>query len=102
MTENESKGLENDPVFLGLTRPTMIMGVHYLFFVVNFMINIILFIITNSFVSVFVTFPVVHLAAYMVCLKEPRALELILLRYSKFSKCKNRMYHHFTNSYDPN
>lgn len=95
-----SGNLQVDPVFLGLTRPTMILGVNYLFFVLNAMINLIVFINTRSFAGPLLVAPAVHLVAYLICLTEPRALELLITRYSLCSKCRNRVYHKFTNSYD--
>lgn len=95
-------GLQSDQLFLGLTRPAMVMGVHYLIFMLNFMINVLLFVNIqhNKFVTIAVCFTTVHACAYLVCLKEPRAIELLMTRYGKCSRCKNRLFHKYTNSYD--
>lgn len=92
--------LQADPLFLGLARPAMIMGVNYLFVVLNFGISMISFINTSSFLVLVVLLPGVHMIAYMICLKEPRALELLMLRARWGLKCLNRRYHGHTNSYD--
>ncbi|PIR32614.1 MAG: type IV secretion system protein VirB3 [Alphaproteobacteria bacterium CG11_big_fil_rev_8_21_14_0_20_44_7] len=95
--------LQADPLFLGLTRPAQIAGVHYLLFLVNFMGNILLFInhvFENRMLAVVVGFGSVHIIFYLICLKEPRMIELFLKRYGKCMKCRNRFFHKGTNSYD--
>jgi type IV secretion system protein VirB3 len=93
--------LQSDPLFQGLTRPTMIMGVSYMYFVINAIISMITFINTQDFKILLMVAPVVHLFGFLVCLKEPRAIELFFIKMSKGYKCMNRGYHGFTNSYDP-
>ncbi|MFN7613495.1 MAG: VirB3 family type IV secretion system protein, partial [Alphaproteobacteria bacterium] len=91
--------LKADPLFQGLARPPMIAGVSYLYFVLNAMFTMILFINTNDFKSFFVGL-IVHGFGYLLCMKEPRAVELWMLRLSKGFLTWNRGYHHHTNSYD--
>jgi type IV secretion system protein VirB3 len=101
----EKGGIQSDQLFLGLTRPAMVMGVHYLIFMINFMVCILIFINSSSSNKLWQTpviFIIIHMMAYLVCLKEPRAIELLFTRYGKFSKCRNRVYHKHTNSYDLN
>lgn len=92
--------LNADPLFLGLARPAMIMGVNYLFVVLNFAVSLITFINTTNFIVLLVLLPGIHLIAYIICLKEPRALELFMLKARWGLKCLNRRYHGHTNSYD--
>ena len=89
-----------DPLFLGLTRPPMIMGVSYTFAAINGLVSILAFIITSSFFYLLVMLPTIHMIFWFLCLKEPRAMELFLIRNSKCTICRNRMYHGGTNSYD--
>ena len=93
--------LQSDPLFQGLTRPTMILGVSYMYFVINAVVSLITFINMQSFAIVVPTALTVHLIGYLVCLKEPRAIELFMVRMKKGLKCVNRNYHGHTNSYDP-
>lgn len=93
--------LQHDPLFQGLTRPTMIMGVSYMYFVINGAVSLITFINTQSFMILFLVAPVVHLIGFLICLKEPRAIELLVMKASKGLKCVNRGYHKGNNSYDP-
>ena len=97
----ESSGrLQADPLFQALARPPMIMGVSYMFFVLNGLLNMIIFIQTQNFIMLLFVAPIFHGVGYMLCLKEPRAIELILLRMSKGTRCINRIFHSNTNSYD--
>ena len=92
--------LESDPLFLGLTRPPMLLGVSYTFAGINLLLCLMTFVITNNFIYLLVFLPIVHGVAWLICLKEPRALELFIARSSKCSICKNRYYFGGVNSYD--
>ena len=91
--------LKADPLFQGLARPPMIAGVSYMYFVLNAMITMVLFINTHDFAS-FLYGILIHGFGYLLCMKEPRAVELWMLRLSKGFLTWNRGYHHHTNSYD--
>lgn len=93
--------LQSDPLFQGLTRPTMILGVSYMYFVVNAIISMITFINLQSFKIILIVAPTMHLLGYLICLKEPRAIELFILKINKGFRCLNRGFHGYTNSYDP-
>ena len=92
--------LQSDPLFQGLTRPTMVFGVSYMFFVANALISMLVFINTQKFLIVILVAGSVHLAAFLICAKEPRAIEMFLVKAKKGFKCMNRPYHGHTNSYD--
>jgi type IV secretion system protein VirB3 len=91
--------LTADPLFQGLTRPPMVAGVSYMFFVLNAMICMVMYINTASFL-VFPLAIIIHGFGYLLCMKEPRAIELWLLRMKYGFRSWNRAYHSFTNSYD--
>ncbi|MDX2074550.1 MAG: VirB3 family type IV secretion system protein [Alphaproteobacteria bacterium] len=93
--------LQSDPLFQGLTRPTMILGVSYMYFVINAIVSMITFINLQSFKIILIVTPTVHLVGYLICLKEPRAIELFILKVNKGFRCLNRGFHGYTNSYDP-
>ncbi len=97
---SESGRLQADPLFQGLARPPMVMGVSYMYFVLNGLTCLITFINTNNFIALFVLAPIVHLIGYLLCMKEPLAIELIMLRGSKGMSCRNRAFYGYTNSYD--
>jgi len=91
--------LTADPLFQGLARPAMVAGVSYMFFVLNAMICMVMYIQTKSF-AVMPLALVIHGFGYLLCMKEPRAVELWMLRMKYGYKSFNRAYHSFTNSYD--
>jgi type IV secretion system protein VirB3 len=96
----DSGRLQADPLFQALARPPMVMGVSYMYFVLNAIICLVAFIQTSNFIVLFVAAPIVHMIGYLLCLKEPRAVELMVLRASTGTKCLNRAFHGYTNSYD--
>lgn len=89
-----------DSLFLGLTRPSMLLGVTYTYAALNGLVSLMAFVITTNFVYLLVMMPVLHSIAYLVCLKEPLALEMLIMKTSNFNKCKNKGFHNGTNSYD--
>jgi type IV secretion system protein VirB3 len=89
-----------DPLFLGLTRPPMLLGVSYTFAALNGIISLLAFVITSSFFYLLVLLPGIHAIGWFICLKEPRAIELLIAKSSKCSICRNRGAHGGTNSYD--
>ena len=91
--------LQADPLFQGLTRPTMIMGVSYLYFTLNALTTLLIFIHSQDF-KAYLIGVVLHGVGYLLCMKEPRAVELWSLKMSKGFKSMNRKFHHNTNSYD--
>lgn len=90
--------LATDPLFVGLTRPTLIFGVSIQFGMLNMIISVIYFIQTSSFTIVPVAF-VIHGIGYILCFKEPRFMELYTNKFSKCNQCANKMYYG-ANSYD--
>lgn len=96
----EDGRLKADPLFQGLARPPMALGVSYMYFIVNASICLMTFIWTSNFLFLFVAAPSIHAIGFLVCMNEPRAVELFILRVSKGTKCVNRAFHKHTNSYD--
>jgi len=91
--------LEADPLFLGLTRPAMMFGVSYTFAGMNFITVLFLFITTTKLQSFLLLF-FLHGVGYYFSQREPLFMELFMVRQQKCNKCRNRMYHGLTNSYD--
>ena len=91
-------GLRSDPLFLGLTRPAMIFGVTFPFAVLNGFACMTYFILTSNFMG-FLALPFFHGIAYMICVKEPLAIELMMVKGSKCTKCRNKSFYG-ANSYD--
>jgi len=98
---SEKSGMvSTDPLFLGLTRPPMILGVSYTFAALNGIASLLAFIITTNFLYLFILLPGLHCIGWLICLQDPRAIELFIAKSSKCSICRNRMAHGSTNSYD--
>lgn len=81
-------GLERDIVFSALTRPQMFAGVSYSFFVLNLVVTTEVFLITKSFWAI-VTALALHAAGYVMSLREPRFLDLWILRVSRCPRIPN-------------
>ena len=88
-----------DPVFLGLTRPAMILGVTQSFFVINAMLCMTAFLGTGSFWPLFVGGPLLHGIGYLACMRDARTFDIWFAR-ARFLRCINRVYWR-ANSYDP-
>jgi type IV secretion system protein VirB3 len=89
-----------DPLFLGLTRTSMILGVTYVYAAMNGLISLMAFIITSNFLYLLVLMPLLHCIAYFICLKEPLMIELVIMKASNFNVCYNKTFHDGMNSYD--
>lgn len=88
-----------DPLFVGLTRPAMFLGVSYTFALANLFMCLIGFIAGDNYRFILLGFPI-HFIGYILCSKEPLIIELYKIRADKCFRSKNRLYHG-ANSYDP-
>ena len=84
--------LTADPLFVGLTRPTLIFGVSIPFAILNMLISTTLFIQTSSLKIILVAF-VVHIVGYIICFNEPLFMEIYLQKMQNFNKCPNKTYY---------
>jgi type IV secretion system protein VirB3 len=96
--ESEVGSLQVDPLFVGLTRPTMFLGVSYMFVVVNMFISMLYFINQSDFKVVIIA-AVVHMIGYVISFREPTFIELFFLKLQRCRRCPNSFYHG-ANSYD--
>ena len=80
--------LEQDPLFVALTRPQMFAGVTYSFFIVNAVLATELFLVFRSLwvlgIALFV-----HAAGAVLCVREPRFFDLWLTRVRRCPRVKN-------------
>lgn len=70
-----------------------------MYFVAETIVTMIGFINLQSF-KVFFMFAAVHVIGFIICMKEPRAMEMFIIKVQKGLKCLNRGFHNNTNSYD--
>lgn len=96
----ETGRLEMDQLFLGLTRPAMIIGVTYAWFCFEALIWATVFINTSDFKLLAMGAGINHFIGVMICGKEPRFMDLWMVRMSQCMKCKNTRFHGNTHSYD--
>lgn len=80
--------LRQDLVFTALTRPQMFAGVSYSWFVVNGIIAAELFLIFRSMWVVPFAL-LVHIVGVLMALKEPRFLDLWLIKASRCPRIRN-------------
>lgn len=95
---SSSGKLKADPLFVGLTRPPLFLGVSYMYFVLYMLGCMIYFINANDF-KVFLLGAFIHFIGYMVCYKEPLFIELYRAKFSKCAFCRNKSIYG-ANSYD--
>jgi len=83
-----SAPLQQDTVFTALTRPQMFAGVTYSWFVANGIVAAELFLIFKS-LWVLVGAVVIHFVGVILALREPRFLDLWIVRVSRCPRVKN-------------
>jgi type IV secretion system protein VirB3 len=80
--------LDQDPLFVALTRPQMFAGVTYSYFVVNAVLATELFLVFRS-PWVLLAALVIHLAGVVLCVREPRFFDLWLTKVRRCPRVKN-------------
>lgn len=80
--------LARTPVFTALTRPQMFAGVTYNYFVINAVIAAELFLIFRSPWVLLIAL-LLHGVGVLLCLREPRIIDLWLTRASKCPRIPN-------------
>ena len=83
-----SAGLDRDQLFVALTRPQMFAGVTYSYFVLNGVIATELFLIFHS-IWVLAVALVLHLIGMVLCVREPRFLDLWLTKSRNCPRVRN-------------
>lgn len=83
--------LQQDPLFVGPTRPTVILGVPYEALIAEGLITSLAFMASGSLLYLLVFVPI-HAVSYLVCKAEPRAFQLILLWLATKGKNQNRAF----------
>ena len=94
----EGGRLKVDPLFVGLTRPTLLFGVSQMFVILNAFCCIGYFVMSND-MRAMVILALNHMVGYIICAKEPLFVELFMIKMQKCNKCTNKFFHG-ANSYD--
>lgn len=80
--------LEQDPLFVALTRPQMFAGVTYSYFIVNAVLATELFLVFRSAWVLLVAL-LVHAVGAVLCVREPRFFDLWLTKVRRCPRIKN-------------
>jgi type IV secretion system protein VirB3 len=80
--------LDQDPLFVALTRPQMFAGVTYSYFVVNAVLATELFLVFRS-PWVLLAALVIHFVGVVLCVREPRFFDLWLTKVRRCPRVKN-------------
>jgi type IV secretion system protein VirB3 len=80
--------LEQDALFVALTRPQMFAGVTYSFFIVNAVLATELFLVFRS-IWVLLVALLVHAVGAILCVREPRFFDLWLTRARRCPRVRN-------------
>jgi type IV secretion system protein VirB3 len=76
VSSTASAGVVADPLFLGVTRPALALGVPYSALLVNAFVTMELFLSTRNLLCLLICLPL-HGLAWLACLAEPRFFELL-------------------------
>jgi len=75
---SRNQGIVADPLFVGMTRPSMVWGVTYSAMMFNIVVTTESFIVTKNLAWLLAFVPI-HGMLYLVCLCEPRFFDLLQL-----------------------
>ena len=78
MNSSSNDGVIADPLFVGITRPAMALGVTYGAALANGMVTVELFLLTRNLLALLICLPI-HGILWILCAVEPRFFELLLL-----------------------
>ena len=78
MSEEQPLGIREDPLFAGVTRPAMAMGVTYSALLINGMTTVELFLLTKNLLWMGVCIPI-HGIFWLVCKNDARFFDLLFL-----------------------
>ena len=78
MSEEQPQGIREDPLFAGVTRPAMAMGVTYSALLINGMTTVELFLLTKNLLWMGVCIPI-HGIFWLVCKNDARFFDLLFL-----------------------
>ena len=84
----EVEGLERDVLFVGLTRPQMLLGVTYGFAIANGISTTELFLLFKAW-WVLLAAVIVHAAGWLACLRDPRLFDLWLVKARRCPRVRN-------------
>jgi type IV secretory pathway VirB3-like protein len=81
MTEQPPMGIHEDPLFAGVTRPAMAMGVTYSALLINGMTTVELFLLTKNLLWMLICIPI-HGIFWLVCKNDARFFDRVARDFS--------------------
>ncbi|MBS1943319.1 MAG: VirB3 family type IV secretion system protein [Bacteroidetes bacterium] len=100
MSDDAPRDLEVDELFVGLTRPATMLGVHFTAFILELMVvNIIFLAIGNPLW--FALFPPIHFILYLISSHDPGRFDSLAKYAITNGRCLNRFFWKST-SFSPN
>ena len=91
--------MQQDILFLALTRPPMVFGVTYTFLVVNVLLTGLVFIWSGSLWALLLSAPI-HLTGYVSCIRDPRRFDVWRVKLRAAPPAQTRLFWG-ANSYRP-
>ena len=82
------ENLDRDVLFVGLTRPQMLLGVTYGFAIANGVLTTELFLLFKSAWVVLAAI-IVHLIGWLACLRDPRIFDLWVVKARRTPRVRN-------------
>ncbi|MBY4679117.1 type IV secretion system protein VirB3 [Marinobacterium arenosum] len=82
---------DTDPLFVGVTRPSMVGGITYEALIVCVMVTAVVFLGSGNIFTLTIYLPL-HVISYLVCQKDPRAFRLLSLWVSTKGRSVSRQY----------
>jgi len=100
----EEDPIDIDPLFVGMTRPPLVLGVPMEFFGINFIlfgIGMIAFVsFLGKLIFILSTCVPLHILAYIATEKEPHWMSIYLTKFTKCGPTQNKVFWK-SNSYKP-
>ena len=81
-------GLDRDTLFVGLTRPQMLLGVTYGFAILNVIVTTELFLLFKS-AWVLLAAVLIHAAGWVACLRDPHVFDLWLVKVRRCPRVRS-------------
>ena len=80
-----------DPLFVGLTRPATAFGVTYSYFIIEAMVSVITFLVSDSLLGLLLVLPM-HGVGYAACRYDPRIFDLTFKRFARVPPVRTKSY----------
>lgn len=86
----ETERIEQDPLVVGVTRPLMMFGVTYSYFVIEGMAATVLFLMGNNLLYLLIVLPL-HLLGVVLCKWDPRFFDIAFRVAQRARPVHNRL-----------